>query len=86
MTVTDPTPLPVHHDCVTLRDLAVAWVDGVLRGAEREQLVVHLEACPACRRLLTEDAALRRRLRRIPPERAPEGLRARIEGLRRRRA
>jgi anti-sigma factor (TIGR02949 family) len=81
--VTDPTPLHVHRDCVSLRDLAVAWVDGVLRGAERERLVAHLEACPDCRAMLSADAALRRRVRRIPPDRAPEALRTRLEGRRR---
>jgi anti-sigma factor RsiW len=65
-----------------LRDHAVAWVDGVLRGPERERMAAHLEACPDCRQALAQDAALRRRLRRVLPERASESLRGRIDGLR----
>jgi anti-sigma factor RsiW len=66
-------------------DLTVAWVDGVLRGEERAQVAAHLAACPRCRTALAGDAALRRRLRRIAPERAPAALRATLEDLRQQR-
>jgi len=83
--VTPASHLPTARDCALILDLAVAWVDGVLRGEERTRVEAHVAECPRCRTALTGDAALRRRLRRIAPERAPAALRATIEGLRQQR-
>jgi predicted anti-sigma-YlaC factor YlaD len=83
--VTPASHLPTARDCALTLDLAVAWVDGVLRGEERVRVESHLADCARCRAALAGDAALRRRLRRVAPERAPAALRATIEGLRQQR-
>jgi anti-sigma factor RsiW len=83
VTVSAPVHPPFSRDCAAITDLAVAWVDGVLRGDARAQVAAHLSSCASCRTALEQDAALRRRLRAIAPERAPATLRAAIEGLRR---
>jgi len=83
VTVSAPVRSPSSRDCAAISDLAVAWVDGVLRGDARAQVAAHLSSCDACRHALEQDAALRRRLRAIAPERAPASLRAVIDGLRR---
>jgi mycothiol system anti-sigma-R factor len=80
------TPWPftdTSRDCAAILAHAVAWVDGVLRGEERSRVRAHLDACASCRRALESDAALRRRLRRVLPDRAPQSLRTRIDSLRR---
>jgi predicted anti-sigma-YlaC factor YlaD len=83
------TSSTLHHtdaarDCAAILDFAVDWVNGVLRGEALAQVEAHLERCPPCRAALASDATLRRRLRRIVPERAPDSLRTRIDALRRR--
>jgi predicted anti-sigma-YlaC factor YlaD len=72
------------HECAAILDLAVDWVNGVLRGEALTQVEAHLVRCPPCRIALETDATLRRRLRRIVPERAPASLRTTIDALRRR--
>lgn len=71
-------------DCSTIADLCLGFVDGVLTRADEERVAAHLEQCQTCRVAVAEDANLRRRVRCIAPERAPQSLRTRVEALRRR--
>jgi hypothetical protein len=67
---------PARQGCPNSDDLS-AVIDGVLP----EELAVHVDSCPACRRqvqaLRLIDAAIRRRL--LPPEGLAERVRARVK-------
>lgn len=74
-------------DCATFDRFCHAYLDEELAQADREALEAHLDACPACARLLAAeasfDAALRQRYERAPlPAGLEDGIRAALAGQR----
>jgi anti-sigma factor RsiW len=73
-------------DCTRWQMLVQADLDGELSAGEAAGLADHLAACPACRALREELAALSGRLRaELPRHAAPSALRARLQPPLRRR-
>jgi len=66
-------------DCPTCEAMVDAYVDGELSAQESVEFERALESCPQCRYRLEEVRAVSSLLRELPPERAPDLLRARIE-------
>ncbi len=66
-------------DCPTCEAMVDAYVDGELSATESSAFELALESCPNCRRRLEEARALSTLLRELPPESAPDLLRARVE-------
>ncbi len=66
-------------DCPTCEAMVDAYVDGELSARESAEFEQALGACSRCRTRLDEARAMSGLLRELPPERAPDLLRARIE-------
>jgi anti-sigma factor RsiW len=68
--------------CDAARRLVLAYVDGELVGSERDFFEAHVERCEACRHAIRDEVALGQALdHALPRDRAPEGLRARVEAM-----
>lgn len=68
--------------CEVFRRVLGAAVDGELEGDEGAAVAAHAESCISCRRLLEEERALARDLRRLLPRpEAPAFLRERMTAL-----
>lgn len=52
--------------CDALEPLHSAWVDGELRGRERDELASHLQRCARCRTAITELRVTQTMLRSLP--------------------
>jgi len=66
-------------DCPTCEAMVDAYVDGELSATESAAFEAALETCPNCRHRLEEARAISNLLRELPPEPAPDLLRARVE-------
>ena len=66
-------------DCPTCEAMVDAYVDGELSAQESVAFEQALDTCPECRKRLEAARAMSGLLREIPPEPAPDLLRARIE-------
>ena len=66
-------------DCPTCEAMVDAYIDGELSATESTAFELALDGCPNCRRRLEEARALSNLLRELPPEPAPDLLRARVE-------
>lgn len=66
-------------DCPTCEAMVDAYIDGELTAIESSAFEAALAGCPDCRRRLEEARALGNLLRELPPEPAPDLLRARVE-------
>ena len=64
--------------CEEYIELISAAVDGALSPREREELDLHLAACPACRSLYEELRSLHAALAAMPPVETPPGLSGRV--------
>jgi len=60
--------------CQEIQDNLSAYLDGELPSEEARRVEAHVEACPACRRLLRELSAVSGVLGAMPHESAPRGL------------
>lgn len=66
-------------DCPTCEAMVDAYVDGELSATENSAFEQALAVCPGCRARLESAREMSRLLRSLPPEPAPDLLRARIE-------
>ena len=66
-------------DCPTCEAMVDAYVDGELSATESAAFELALDGCPNCRRRLEEARAISNLLHELPPEPAPDLLRARVE-------
>jgi anti-sigma factor RsiW len=67
--------------CADKEPMLHALLDGELDAANAAALEAHLAACPACARRLDTLEALHGRLAALPPARAPQALKGRIEAM-----
>lgn len=66
-------------NCIRMRQILDAWIDGELDAATSAEINGHLTGCPDCRALKGERDALRREIRESAPRHeAPAALRAAI--------
>ena len=68
-------------DCRDVRPLLATHAAGKLEPARAGEVGAHLQGCADCRRLAAEEEALNAALSRLPSQRAPGRLMARLEGL-----
>lgn len=66
-------------DCPTCEAMVDAYVDGELSAGESVEFERALEICPECAKRLEAARAMRRLLRELPADPAPDLLRARVE-------
>ena len=64
--------------CGDCRNLLSRFVDQVLTDLEREQVAVHLDSCPDCRRLHQSFVDIHDTLGALPAAEPPDGLSARV--------
>ena len=66
--------------CAATREAAPEMALGVLDGAERAEVVLHLASCPSCQRFVSELAGVADGLSRLAPEaEPPAGFAQRVE-------
>ena len=66
--------------CAATREAAPEMALGILDGAERAEVLVHLASCPSCQRYVSELAGVADGLSRLAPEaEAPAGFAERVE-------
>ena len=66
--------------CAATRDAAPELALGILDGAERAEVLLHLQSCPRCQRYVSELASVADGLARLPPEaEPPAGFALRVE-------
>jgi len=72
-------------NCRRICDLLTQYADGTLATAERAEVQHHLDACPPCRRMASQQCGARQVLRacaaRLRSEPVPADLRSRCEAL-----
>jgi anti-sigma factor RsiW len=77
-------------ECRRICESLAAYVDDLLKPAERSEVDRHLAACPPCRKLADNEQGARQLLRHASPqllnETLPPGLRTRCEALARERS
>lgn len=66
-------------DCPTCEAMVEPYLDGELPAGESVRFEAALETCPDCRAKLDRLQSLRRLIREVPAERAPDLMRARLE-------
>lgn len=66
-------------DCPTCEAMVEPYLDGELPAGESVRFEAALEICPDCRTKLDRLQGLRRLIRALPSERAPDLMRARLE-------
>lgn len=66
-------------DCATCEAMVDVYIDGEMSAADCAEFERALELCPECRKRLDEVRALSVMVRELPPEPAPDLLRARID-------
>jgi anti-sigma factor RsiW len=64
--------------CEEVTDLLEPFADGELALPDQETVAQHVRGCTECQLHLEELRALRGKLRRLPPYKAPAGLASRI--------
>jgi len=66
--------------CAATRDAAPELALGILDGAERAEVLLHLQSCPRCQRYVSELASVADGLARLAPEaEPPAGFALRVE-------
>ena len=66
--------------CAATRDAAPELALGILDGAERAEVLVHLQSCPRCQRYVSELASVADGLARLAPEvEPPPGFAGRVQ-------
>jgi anti-sigma factor RsiW len=69
----------MKEDCRAHFDKISACLDGELAECELDEIMLHVETCPCCKRCLSEIEKVRDMIRKVKAPQVPDDLKSRLK-------